>query len=205
MIVIVDYGMGNLGSIANMLKKIGAQSRITSDHGEIERAEKLILPGVGAFDAAIERIGNGGFRAPLDKCALERRIPVLGICLGMQLLTASSEEGKLPGLGWIPARAVSFRGRNPASMKSPQMGWNLAAVARPCPLTEGFADLVEPRFYFVHSYFVECENPEHSILKTTYGVTYDSGVRKDNIYGVQFHPEKSHRFGMKLLENFARL
>jgi imidazole glycerol-phosphate synthase subunit HisH len=205
MIVIVDYGMGNLGSIANMLKKIGAPCRITSDLGEIEQAQKLILPGVGAFDAAMERIDSGGFRAPLDKQALERRIPVLGICLGMQLLTASSDEGKRAGLGWIPARAVAFRARNPASMKSPQMGWNLAQVVRPSALTAGFAELDEPRFYFVHAYFVECENPGHSILRTTYGVTYDSGVQKDNIYGVQFHPEKSHRFGMKLLENFARL
>jgi imidazole glycerol-phosphate synthase subunit HisH len=205
MIVIVDYGMGNLGSIANMLKKIGAQCRISSDHGDIERAEKLILPGVGAFDAAMERIEQGGFRASLERKALQDRIPVLGICLGMQLLTDSSEEGKLSGLGWIPARAISFRARNPPNMKSPQMGWNLVQLTRPSALTQGLAELVEPRFYFVHSYFVECRNPEDSILKTTYGVTYDSGIQMGNIYGVQFHPEKSHRFGMKLLENFARL
>ncbi len=205
MILVVDYGMGNLGSIANMLKKIGAECRISSDHGEIERAEKLILPGVGAFDAAMERIEQGGFRTLLNKKAREDRIPILGICLGMQLLTDSSEEGKLPGFGWIPARAISFRARNPAHMKSPQMGWNLVQPVRPSALTAGLADLVEPRFYFVHSYFVECQNPQHSILKTTYGVTYDSGIQRDNIYGVQFHPEKSHKFGMKLLENFARL
>jgi glutamine amidotransferase len=205
MIVIVDYGMGNLGSIANMFKKIGVQSRVSSDLDEIGRAPKLILPGVGAFDAAMERIDAGGFRAVLNRKALEERIPVLGICLGMQLLTESSDEGKLDGLGWIPARAISFRARNPTEMKSPQMGWNLVQLSQPSALTAGFAELAEPRFYFVHSYFVECRDPANSILRTTYGVTYDSGIQKENIYGVQFHPEKSHRFGMKLLENFARL
>jgi imidazole glycerol-phosphate synthase subunit HisH len=205
MITIVDYGMGNLGSIANMLKKVGAASTITSDLGVIAAARKLILPGVGAFDAAIERIDVGGFRAVLDRKALDERIPVLGICLGMQLLADSSEEGKLPGLGWIGARALAFRGRIPPQMKSPHMGWNLVERAQPSALTAGFESLVEPRFYFVHSYFVECSDPAHSMLRTTYGVTYDSGIQKDNIYGVQFHPEKSHRFGMQLLGNFARL
>lgn len=205
MITIVDYGMGNLGSIANMFKKIGAQSRVTSDLEEIARAQKLILPGVGAFDAAMERIAAGGFRPVLNRKALEERIPTLGICLGMQLLTESSDEGKLPGLGWIPARAISFRSRNPPEMKSPQMGWNLVQLSQGSALTAGFEAIEEPRFYFVHSYFVECRDPVNSILRTTYGVTYDSGIQKENIYGVQFHPEKSHRFGMKLLENFARL
>jgi imidazole glycerol-phosphate synthase subunit HisH len=205
MIVIVDYGMGNLGSIANMLKKVGADSRISSDLGEIAGATKLILPGVGAFDAAVERIDAGGFRAVLDRKARQERVPVLGICLGMQLLTDSSEEGKLPGLGWIPARARAFRAHIPAAMKSPHMGWNLIVPSRPSTLTAGLDAMVEPRFYFVHSYFVECRDPADSILRTTYGVTYDSGIQRDNVYGVQFHPEKSHRFGMKLLENFARL
>jgi len=204
-IVIVDYGMGNLGSIANMLKKVGAESRITADVDAIDAATKLILPGVGAFDAAMERIDSRGLRAVLDMKALRDKTPTLGICLGMQLLTRSSEEGKLPGLGWIDAQTIAFRPRIAAELKSPHMGWNLVNLQTPSAITAGFAALEEPRFYFVHSYFVQCANPADSILRTTYGVTYDAGVQHENIYGVQFHPEKSHRFGMKLLGNFARL
>jgi glutamine amidotransferase len=204
-IVIVDYGMGNLGSIANMLRRVGVASLISSDVGEIADATKLILPGVGAFDAAMERIASRGLRPVLDRKALEDKIPVLGICLGMQLLTQSSEEGELPGLGWIPARTQAFRGRVDTTLNVPQMGWNLVRPASQSALTADFGALIEPRFYFVHSFFVECADPAHSILRTTYGVTYDSGIQKDNIYGVQFHPEKSHRFGMGLLANFAKL
>lgn len=205
MITIVDYGMGNLGSIANMLKKIGVASRITSSASEIADSEKLILPGVGAFDAAMERIAASGVRSILDHKALQERVPVLGICLGMQLLTESSEEGVLPGLGWIPARTLAFRSRVPAQLKIPHMGWNVVNLHTPSALTEGLGGPEEARFYFVHSYFVECTDPDLSILRTTHGLPYDSGIQQGNIYGVQFHPEKSHRFGMKLLSNFARL
>lgn len=205
MIVVVDYGMGNVGSIANMLRKVGSEALISSRSQDIEQASKLILPGVGAFDAAMERINASGLRAALDRRALADKVPVLGICLGMQLLTRSSEEGELAGLGWLAACTVAFRGRIDPQLKSPHMGWNLVQLHTPSPLTAGFATLKEPRFYFVHSYFVECADPAAAILRTTYGVTYDSAIHQDNIYGVQFHPEKSHRFGMKLLENFARL
>jgi imidazole glycerol-phosphate synthase subunit HisH len=204
-IVVVDYGMGNVGSIANMLRKVGAQPMVSADPAVIAQAHKLILPGVGAFDAAMERINGGGLRAALDRRVLEDRVPVLGICLGMQLLTQSSEEGELRGLGWVDARTVAFRGRIDAQLKCPHMGWNLVAPQAASPLTREFDLLEGPRFYFVHSYFVECAQREVAILRTTYGVTYDSGLQHGNIYGVQFHPEKSHRFGMKLLENFARL
>jgi len=204
-IVVVDYGMGNVGSIANMLKKVGAEALISSRTEDIERATKLILPGVGAFDAAMERINGSGLRAALDQRVLGDKVPVLGICLGMQLLTRSSEEGERAGLGWIAAGTVAFRGRIDAQLKSPHMGWNLVRLHTPSPLTAGFATLTEPRFYFVHSYFVECADPAAAILRTTYGVTYDSAIHQDNIYGVQFHPEKSHRFGMRLLGNFARV
>ncbi len=205
MIVIVDYGMGNVGSIANMLKKVGAEALISSRTHDIERATKLILPGVGAFDAAMERINSSGLRVALDRRVLADGVPVLGICLGMQLLTGSSEEGRLDGLGWIRARTLAFRGRIDPQLKSPHMGWNLVQLHTPSPLTEGFAALPEPRFYFVHSYFVECTDPAVAVMRTSYGVTYDSAVQQGNIYGVQFHPEKSHRFGMKLLGNFARI
>jgi imidazole glycerol-phosphate synthase subunit HisH len=204
-IVVVDYGMGNVGSIANMLKKVGAEALISSRTQDIERATKLILPGVGAFDAAMERIDASGLRAALDRRALADKVPVLGICLGMQLLTRSSEEGGLAGLDWIAAQTVAFRGRIEPKLKSPHMGWNVVQPHSPSPLTSGLFDLVEARFYFVHSYFVTCDDPAAAIMRTTYGVTYDSAIQQGNIYGVQFHPEKSHRFGMKLLENFAKL
>jgi glutamine amidotransferase len=201
MITIVDYGMGNLGSIQNMLKRIGARSRIVSNPLEIESAEKILLPGVGAFDSAMERIGSAGFRDVLDRKALVERVPVLGICLGMQLLSRSSEEGRLPGLGWIAARTM----RLPTSdgRKVPHMGWNLVIQTRPSALTEGLDP--DARYYFVHSFFVKVDHEEDSVLKTRYGVIFDAAVEHGNIYGAQFHPEKSHRFGMQLLENFARL
>lgn len=205
MIVVVDYGMGNVGSIANMLRKAGAQAVVSADPATIARADKLILPGVGAFDAAMERINGGGLRAALDRRVLEDRVPVLGICLGMQLLTQSSEEGELRGLGWVDARTIGFRGRIDPQLKCPHMGWNLVSPQTASPLTREFDSIAEPRFYFVHSYFVECAQREAAILCTTYGVSYDSGLQCGNIFGVQFHPEKSHRFGLRLLQNFAGL
>jgi glutamine amidotransferase len=205
-IVVVDYGMGNVGSIANMLRKVGADAQVSSQARAIETADKLILPGVGAFDAAMQRINDAdGLRASLDRRVVADRVPVLGICLGMQLLTTRSEEGELPGLGWIAARTVSFRGRIDPLLKCPHMGWNVVTPHTPSGLTAGFDTLSEPRFYFVHSYYIECEDRDAAILRTSYGVSYDSAIQCNNIYGVQFHPEKSHRFGMKLLENFARL
>jgi imidazole glycerol-phosphate synthase subunit HisH len=200
MITVVDYGMGNLGSVLNMLKRVGAPAKVSEDIGDIEKAEKILLPGVGAFDAAMERLTSTELRQALDYKAKEEKVPVLGICLGMQLLTRGSEEGKLPGLGWIPSYTYRF----PSSeLKVPHMGWNLVQRKESSPLTEGFGE--EYRFYFVHSYYVKAENEKDSILQTTYGVTFDSGVQRDNIFGAQFHPEKSHRFGMQLFKNFAKL
>jgi imidazole glycerol-phosphate synthase subunit HisH len=205
LIVIVDYGMGNVGSIANMLRKIGAGVRVAAQPHDIETADKLILPGVGAFDAAMERINAGGLRTALERRVLGDRVPLLGICLGMQLLTQASEEGELSGLGWIAARTLALRGRIDPQLKCPHMGWNLVTPHTPSPLTAGFAALAEPRFYFVHSYYVECDDSALGTLRTTYGLTYAAALQCGNVYGVQFHPEKSHRFGMRLLENFAGL
>lgn len=203
MITIIDYGMGNLGSIYNMLKKIGVESNITSDIEEIKIADKIILPGVGAFNSAMIRIIETGFRDVLIKKAIEEKIPVLGICLGMQLLTNSSEEGDLPGLAFIPSKTIRFNFEYKENLKIPHMGWNLVDECNPSHLTKDLPE--EPRFYFVHSYYVKVEYERNSILKTNYGIEFDSAIQKDNILGVQFHPEKSHKFGMKLFENFAKL
>jgi imidazole glycerol-phosphate synthase subunit HisH len=203
MITIIDYGMGNLGSVQNMFKKVGAQSKISSDLDEISRAEKILLPGVGAFDAAMQRINDLGMKEVLNKKALDEKVPVLGICLGMQLLTESSEEGILPGLGWIKGKTLAFKNRIDAGLKIPHMGWNIAHIKKQTALTKNFEG--EIRFYFVHSFFVKADNPEHSMMKTNYGLEFDSAVAHENIFGAQFHPEKSHKFGMTLLEDFAAL
>ena len=202
MITIIDYGMGNLGSIVNMLKLVGVPSVIAASTEKIEAASKLILPGVGAFDAAMARIAQSGLREILEKRVLEDKIPVLGICLGMQLLTRGSEEGNLPGLGWIPADTKRIPARK--DLKVPHMGWNIVRRATVSSLTEGF-DTEETRFYFVHSYAVAVDSQENSILKSDYGIEFDSAIQKENIFGVQFHPEKSHRFGKKLFSNFINI
>lgn len=201
MITIVDYGMGNLGSIKNMFKRIGTPVVVSSDLETIANASKLLLPGVGAFDNAMVRINTSELRQILDRKALQERVPVLGICLGMQLLTRSSEEGKLPGLGWIAATTSRFPAK--PGLKVPHMGWNLVTPTRESQLTKDLPD--QARFYFVHSYCVHVDNEEGSILKATYGITFDAAIQHGNIYGAQFHPEKSHKFGMQLLANFARL
>lgn len=201
MITIVDYGMGNLGSIRNMFKRIGVEARVTSDLSEIADAEKLMLPGVGAFDSAMQAINGSGLRDLLERKVLAEKTPVLGVCLGMQILTDGSEEGKEQGLGWIPGRATRF---DPAKgLKVPHMGWNLTRPEGESPLHKGLDE--DSRFYFVHSYRVAVENPEHALFTTVYGDRFDSGIHRNNIYGVQFHPEKSHKFGMTLLKNFSEL
>jgi len=203
MITIIDYGMGNLGSISNMFKRIGVESEVTGNKEKIASAKKILLPGVGAFDAAMERINEGGYREILDRKALQEKVPVFGICLGMQLLTNSSEEGKLPGLGWIPAKTTKFTFENDSKLKVPHMGWNRVYEKNQSLLIRDLPP--EPRFYFVHSYYVLAENVNHILTTTNHGVEFNSIIQKENIYGAQFHPEKSHKFGMKLLENFARL
>lgn len=201
MITIIDYGMGNLGSIKNMLKKIGVNSLITNNKNEINSAEKLILPGVGAFDKAVSNLEKLDLLGLLNKKVLEEKVPILGICLGMQLLGNSSEEGSKKGLGWIDGDVLKFD--IDKTLKVPHMGWN-----RVYPVKENvlFKNMYpEPRFYFVHTYYFKCNNKEDILATTEYGGKFVSAVNKENIYGVQFHPEKSHKFGMKLLENFSQL
>jgi glutamine amidotransferase len=201
MIAIVDYGIGNLGSIQNMFRRIGVRAVITGDLTEIAEASKILLPGVGSFDAAMRRIQERGLRQVLDRKAMTERVPVLGICLGMQLMTRGSEEGRLPGLGWIDAEVKRFPDH--PGIKVPHMGWNVVTPTRDSPLTAGLPP--EPRFYFVHSYYVAADRPAESILRATHGVTFDAAIEAGNILGAQFHPEKSHKYGMQLLANFARL
>lgn len=202
MITIVNYGMGNLGSMLNMFKRVGVQACIESDPVVLQAAERLVLPGVGAFDAAMQRINSiSGLRDVLEHKAFVDKAPVLGVCLGMQLLTRSSEEGKLPGLGWIPG--VTRRFPRQEGLKVPHMGWNIALPTSSNPLLVDVG--LEPRYYFVHSYFVKVDDPVHSLMRTHYGIDFDSAIGRDNIFGVQFHPEKSHRFGMQLIKNFAEL
>jgi glutamine amidotransferase len=200
-ITIVDYGMGNLGSVLNMFKRIGADALIASTHDEIRDAEKLLLPGVGAFDAAMARIRQSGLDRILEQKVKTERTPILGICLGMQLLVDSSEEGELPGLGWVAGTARRFPIKQ--GLKVPHMGWNVVMPTRVSPLTRDLPE--ESRFYFVHSYYICVDHPEDSVLQATHGLTFDAAIQSDNIYGAQFHPEKSHKFGMQLLRNFADL
>ena len=202
MITIIDYGLGNLGSMLNMFKKIGAEACIASDPTVVEKADKLILPGVGSFDAGMQRLESRGLIPILERMVLDKKIPILGVCLGMQLLSKRSEEGQLPGLGWLDAETERFQfcGIN-ATLKIPHMGWNQISVKQEHPL---FADLQHyNRFYFVHSYHVVCEKAENILATTHYGFDFTSAVIKENIMGVQFHPEKSHKFGMLLLKNFV--
>ena len=202
MIVVVDYGVGNLGSIVNMFKKVGSKTVASSDPVVIGNAEKLILPGIGAFDAGMQKLNERGLIPLLNELVLEKKIPVLGLCLGLQLMTRRSDEGQLSGLGWLDAETLRFRfeGAN-SNLKVPHMGWNTIEIRRRHPL---FTDLdPEARFYFVHSYYVQSHDPEAVLAETDYGGHFHSIFAKDNIMGAQFHPEKSHKHGMRLLKGFA--
>lgn len=201
MVAIIDYGLGNLGSIANMLKVIGEKSVITSDKTEIEAADKIILPGVGAFDAGMTRLQEAGLVEVLKNQALEVKKPVLGICLGMQLLGRKSEEGSLPGLGLIPFDNLRFRLAD-TELKVPHMGWDIVKFQQKNPLLEGLSGT--QRYYFVHSFHAKCDSAENVLMTCDYGYEFAAAVVSGNIYGVQFHPEKSHDFGMALLTNFVQ-
>ena len=204
MIVVIDYGMGNVGSVVNMLRKVGAEADATGEPARIAQATKLVLPGVGAFDAAMTRLHYRDLVPVLNRRVLDDGVPILGICLGMQVMTESSEEGDERGLGWFEGgtRRFRFDGQEPR-LRVPHMGWNVIRAVKPTPLFDGMYD--EPRFYFVHSYHVYCRNVEDVMLTTDYGGTFVSGISRGNIYGVQFHPEKNHKFGMHLVRRFAGL
>ena len=198
MIGIIDYGLGNLGSICNMLKKIGASFEVVATPTAVELMEKLILPGVGAFDKGMENLRSQNLVEAITKKAHEQKTPILGICLGMQLLAKASEEGASPGLGLINAVSKKFVPR--PGLKIPHMGWN---TVTPTKDSIFFSSFPEFRFYFVHSFHVVCSEESDILCKTTHGIPFVSAFQRENVVGVQFHPEKSHRFGMHLLKNFV--
>lgn len=201
MIVILDYGMGNVASILNMLKKIGAEAVISAEPEVAAKADKIILPGVGTFDAGMENLTRCGFKDVINEHVHKKGNPILGICLGMQMLGRRSEEGRTEGLGLIPFDNVRFSFPELSDLKIPHMGWDRIQICRSTNLTEGLD--IPQRYYFVHSYHAVCDNEENVMCRCEYGYSFAAAVCKDNVYGVQFHPEKSHRYGMKLLENFA--
>lgn len=204
MITIIDYNMGNVGSIKNMLKKVGTPSIITRDKVLIEKAEKLILPGVGAFDKGMDNLKEFNLIDLLNYKVKEEKTPILGICLGMQLLCRRSEEGKELGLGWIAADTIKFQfDKTKKIRRIPHMGWNNIQAKKESILLQEMPD--EPRFYFVHSYHVVCDEQTDILATSKYGFEVTAAVEKGNVYGAQFHPEKSHKFGKKLLENFSNI
>jgi len=203
-IAIVDCGISNTGSIVNMLRRCGAHICIARSPEDVESASKLILPGVGSFDYGMQRLRALDLVSVLERKVSHQRTPILGICLGLELFTRRSEEGDQPGLGWLDAETVRFRtALNGAGVKVPHMGWNTIRRER---AAEGLPALNEAgRFYFAHSYHVVCNKEDDVFATTSYGYKFASVVRHENILGVQFHPEKSHRFGLAFLRDFATL
>ena len=200
-ISVLDYGAGNVNSVIRMIERAGGNARRISSPEEVSEAAKLILPGVGAFDYGMSQLQARGLIPALATAALEKSVPVLGICLGMQLMCAASEEGEMPGLGWIDAHVRRFSFEDDSRLRVPHMGWNTIQVPRSNPLLP--ADAGEQRYYFVHSYFVACHNQEDSIATAHYGEKFVAAFQRGNLFGVQFHPEKSHRFGLQLMNAFA--
>ncbi len=200
-IAIIDYGVGNPASVHNLLRKIGVETFVSSQPREIALAQKLILPGVGSFDYGMSQLKKLGLETMLNDTVMNKKTPILGICLGMQLMTEGSEEGNTPGLGWLAAETIKLRFPDNEALRVPHMGWNLVRAKKENNLLDNSNP--EVRFYFVHSYHVVCRNKSDVLLSTTYGVEFTSAFQSNNIIGVQFHPEKSHRFGYAFLKNFA--
>lgn len=203
MIAICNFGIGNCGSIANMLSRLSDKVEVVSNPSLLTRFEKVILPGVGSFDTGMSNICALGWADALGEVVIEKQLPVLGICLGMQLMCKSSEEGDLLGLGWIDAEVKRFRLHQHMGLKVPHMGWNSVSVVKANPLIE--VSEATQRYYFVHSFHVVCNHPGDVLAITNHGADITAAFSHGNIYGVQFHPEKSHRFGLALLKRFVDL
>ena len=203
MIGIIDYGVGNIKAFANIYKNLNIPFKIVKDISEFENITKLILPGVGSFDHAMTSLQNSGMREKLDELVLEKETPVIGICVGMQMLAKSSEEGTLNGLGWIDGIVKKFDKSKIKNAPLPHMGWNNLKIEKKNKIFDNLEE--NPRYYFLHSYYFECENKEDVIATATYGEKFDCMINHKNIYGIQCHPEKSHHNGMQLLKNFGEL
>jgi imidazole glycerol-phosphate synthase subunit HisH len=200
-VAVIDYGMGNIGSICKMLKLVGAEPHVSADPGVLAAADKLVLPGVGHFDRAMSNLADADLIEPLRELVVDRGKPILGICLGMQLMCRSSEEGCRDGLGFIDARVRRFSFPAERRLRVPHMGWSELDVARPSPLVAGLD--AHARFYFVHSYYVDCADGADVLARSEYGHPFVAAFEKGTVAGVQFHPEKSHRFGVQLFRNFV--
>jgi glutamine amidotransferase len=204
MITLIDYGVGNISAFQNVYKRLDIPTKIAKTRDDLGDAQKMILPGVGSFDYAMEQLNASGMREKLDELVLEKKVPVIGICVGMQMMGNRSDEGKLDGLKWLDSEILKFdENLIHHRTKLPHMGWNDVAPVYNHPLFVGLEN--EAIFYFLHSFYFKCNNPTDSIAVTDYGLSFSSAVNKDNIYGIQFHPEKSHQYGEKLLYNFAKL
>lgn len=204
MIHVVDYGLGNVQAFLTMYKRLGFEATRAKTVADLTGVKKIILPGVGAFDHAIKLLNQSGMRPTLEALVVQDKVPVLGICVGMQLLASASDEGHLPGLGWVPGKVRAFRANEQsASLPLPHMGWNDVQPKPGSPLFAGLES--DARFYFLHSYYFECDEPSHDAATASYGLDFSCTVSAGNVYGVQFHPEKSHHFGAQLLKNFAVL
>ena len=204
MIGIIDYGSGNIYAIANLYKRLNLEYILTNDHNELKKADKLILPGVGAFDETMQMLNNSGLKNLLDELVLVKKVPIMGVCVGMQIMANSSEEGDLEGFGWIKGHVKKID-KNALYSKPhlPHMGWNEIHVKETSPL---FNDIdTERGFYFLHSYYFECNNQEDILATAEYGGIFSAAANCENVYGIQFHPEKSHHYGEILLHNFAKL
>lgn len=203
MIVIIDYGLGNLRSVQKSFERANIKVKISSDINEIEKAKKLVLPGVGHFGKGMDNLKSSGLIDVLNKKVLVDKTPILGICLGMQLMTEYSEESNSKGLGWIEAKTLRFEKDKTKKFKVPHIGWNSIDIINDNNLLNKIKN--ESQFYFVHTYYVLCKKEKEIMTKSNYGIEFHSSFRKDNIFGVQFHPEKSFSVGLQMLVNFSKL
>lgn len=204
MITLIDYGVGNIFAFQNVYKRLNIPTKIAKRKEDLTNAKKLILPGVGSFDYAMAQLNASGMRDKLDELVLEKKVPVIGICVGMQIMGNRSDEGKLEGLKWINSEILKFdENLIQQRTKLPHMGWNDVDPINNHPLFIGLEK--EAIFYFLHSYYFKCKNETESIAISNYGISFSSAVHRENIYGIQFHPEKSHQYGEKLLHNFANI
>lgn len=204
MITLIGYGLGNIKAFKTVYTRLNIPVTVATKPEELEKATKIILPGVGSFDYAMNLLSRSGLREALDEAVVHRKVPILGVCVGMQMMADSSEEGKLPGLGWIKGTVKRFdESKLEQKTHLPHMGWNDVYPDGDSPLFNGLSQ--GARFYFLHSYYVEPAQPGDSIAESEYGIRFSCAVNSGNVYGAQFHPEKSHHFGLALLKNFSEL